>query len=153
MINENGGGLVMPRITSFSILNSSQLNSSDQIQFQITVQKGTFNLKSIGTQIYVTDNWNGGSNVISGPYYSFDSSEATQDNLTVTLTSGVSNINPGFWSLWEIRIMDVNTNYLMYRDRQGWGQGIYEVYSTFGGAWCDTHTLFNSSPIFERLND
>ena len=118
--------------------------------FQISIEKGTFDLKSVGTQLEPTGANNGGANIRSGPYYSFDSSEANQGSITITATANINStggfaLNPGQWSLWDIRLMDKNANYLIYK----WNG----VYSTFSATFCDTHSFFDSSAIFEIVNN
>ena len=143
----------MPKVTSFNVLNQFQLDyeNNQLIQFQFTIQKGTFDLDKVDTQIKLTD---GSGNVRSGPYYSFDSNEASQNSITVTATANINStggfaLNPGQWSMHEIRVMDKNVNYLLYRM---WS-GSPSVYSTFSNEFCDSHSFFNSSAIFEIINN
>ena len=51
--------------------------------------------------------------------------------------------------MYDIRIMDNNTNYLRYMK---WS-GSFKVLSTFSNEFCDDHTFFNDSPIFEIVDN
>ena len=92
------------------MLNQFQLDyeNNQLIQFQFTIQKVLLIFDKVDTQIKLTD---GSGNSSIRPYYSFDSNEASQNSITVTATANINStggfaLNPGQWSMHEIRVMD-----------------------------------------------